>query len=97
MDTTKATGGNVEISDPNNVPETVVSGPFNVTKMGASVVFTYTVVRPDPTAVFAGEVNPPYKGIVVARIAMPTLMAEELMRVLERTFARTEEGSGRMQ
>ena len=86
MATTDAPARPVEISDPNNVPETVVNGPFNIMRMGAMVMFTFTVMRPDVTAVFSGNKNPPAKGVVAARILMPTQMAEELMRVVAQTL-----------
>ena len=95
MVTTNAPARPVEISDPNNVPETVVNGPFNIMRMGAMVLFTFTVVRPDTTAVFAGNSNPPSKGVVATRILMPTQMAEELMRAIAQTLtAGTGPGSG---
>ena len=87
MVTTDAPTRSVEISDPNNVPETMVTGPFNIMRMGAMVLFTFTVVRPDTTEVFAGNSNPPSKGVVAARILMPTQMAEELMRVIGQNLA----------
>lgn len=86
MATTQAPARPVEISDPNNVAETVVTGPFNVVRMGAMVMFTFTVMRPDVTAVFSGNKNPSSEGVVAARILMPTQMAEELMRVIAQTL-----------
>ena len=62
MVTTDAPARPVEISDPNNVPETVVNGPFNIMRMGAMVLFTFTVMRPDATAIFSGNKNPPAQG-----------------------------------
>lgn len=94
MVTTQAPARPVEISDPNNVPETVVSGPFNIMRTGPMVLFTFTVVRPDTAAIFAGNSNPPSKGVVAARILMPTQMAEELMRALGQTLG-VETGPGR--
>lgn len=95
MATTDVPARPVEISDPNNVPETVVNGPFNIMRMGAMAMFTFTVMRPDVTAVFSGNKSPPSKGVVAARILMPTQMAEELMRVVAQTLtAGTGPGSG---
>jgi hypothetical protein len=95
MVTTKAPVGRVEISDPNNVAETMVNGPFNIMRMGAMISFTYTVVRPDTTAIFAGDANPTYKGTVAARITMPTQMAEELLRTLGQTLGADAPVAGR--
>ena len=87
METARALTGAVEITDPNNVPETVVTGPFNILRTDAMVLLTFTVVRQDPAAVFAGQKNPPSKGVVAARILMPTQMAEELARLLGQNLA----------
>ena len=95
MVTTKAPTGRVEISDPNNVPETLVNGPFNIVRMGAMISFTYTAVRPDATAIFAGDANPAYRGVVAARITMPTQMAEELLRTLGQTLGAIAPPAGR--
>jgi len=95
MEVIHAPTGPVEISDPNNVPEIVATGPFNIMRMGAMVLFTFTVVRPDTNAVFAGSKNPPYEGVVAARILMPTQMAEELVGVLGQTLAVPAPAPGR--
>ena len=95
MVTTRAPLGRIEISDPNNVVETVVNGPFNIMRIGPMISFTYTVVRPDVTAMFAGDANPTYKGIVAARITMPTQMAEELLRTLGQTLSADVPVAGR--
>jgi hypothetical protein len=87
MEAMRAPTTPAQISDPNNVSELVVNGPVNVMRTGDVVTFTFTVVRPDTTAVFAGEKNPTYKGVVAARIVMPTQMAQELARLLEQKLA----------
>jgi hypothetical protein len=87
MATEKVQAATVEITDPHNVPETIVSGPFNILRAGAMVSLTFTVVRQDPTALFAGDKNPPSKGVVAARLLMPTQMAEELTRLLSQNLA----------
>jgi hypothetical protein len=87
METMRATAGPVQISDPNNVSELVVNGPVNIMRTGDMIMFTFTVVRPDTTAVFAGDKNPTYKGVVAARIVMPTQMAQELARLLGQNLA----------
>jgi hypothetical protein len=72
----------VEIVDPDNIPETVVTGPFNILRAGPMVLLTFTAVRHDPTAFFAGDKNPPSKGVIAARILMPTQMAREFADAL---------------
>jgi hypothetical protein len=87
MATTKAAPAPVEITDPNNIPETVITGPFNIMRTDAMVLFTFTVVRQDATEVFAGNNSPSSKGVVAARILMSTQLAEELSRVLTQNLA----------
>jgi hypothetical protein len=77
----------VEIIDPNNVPETVVTGPFNILRAGAMVLLTFTAVRHDPVAFFAGDTNPPSKSVIAARILMPTRMAREFAHALTQNLA----------
>jgi hypothetical protein len=36
--------GPIEVSDPNNVPETFVNGPFNIVKGGGLVHLTFTTI-----------------------------------------------------
>ena len=48
--------GPIEVSDPNNVPETFVSGPFNV-KAGGMVHLTFTAARPNPNDLFKGSTS----------------------------------------
>jgi len=40
--------GPIEVSDPNNVPEIFVSGPFNILNAGGIVHFTFTAARLNP-------------------------------------------------
>jgi hypothetical protein len=46
--------GLIEISDPNNVPEIFVSGPFNIMNAGGIVHFTFTTARPNDNDVLKG-------------------------------------------
>ena len=41
--------GAIEVSDPNNVSEIFVSGPFNIMNAGGIVHFTFTAARPNPS------------------------------------------------
>ena len=87
MESAKSLAGAVEIIDPANVPETVVTGPFNILRAGAMVLLTFTAVRHDPAAFFAGDKNPPSKGVIAARILMPTQMAREFADALTQNLA----------
>jgi hypothetical protein len=87
METAKGPAHAVEIVDPDNVPETVVTGPFNIMRAGSMVLLTFTAVRHEPAAFFAGDKNPPTKGVIAARILMPTQMAREFADALTRNLA----------
>jgi len=87
METARSPARAIEIVDPGNVPETVVTGPFNILRAGAMVLLTFTAVRHDPTAFFAGEKNPPAKSVIAARILMPTHMAREVADALAQNLA----------
>jgi len=50
--------GPIEITDPNNVPDVLINGPFNVMNTGGMVHITFTNVRPDDGDLFSGK-NPP--------------------------------------
>jgi hypothetical protein len=41
METAKTPARDVEIIDPDNVSETVVTGPFNILRAGATVLLTF--------------------------------------------------------
>ena len=49
--------GPIEISDPKNVPETFVSGPFNIMNVGGMVHLTFTTARPNPNDLFKGSTD----------------------------------------
>jgi len=55
------------VTDPNNVPEMLCDGPFNVTVAGPFATLTLTHGRPDATALFR-DGNTDFKPIVRARI-----------------------------
>lgn len=56
------------VSDPDNVPETVCDGQFNLSVSGQLATLTFTHVRPNATQLFQGAVNP--GAIVRARIVL---------------------------
>jgi hypothetical protein len=57
------------VTDPDNVPELLCDGQFNVTIAGNLAILTFTHVRPDATRLFRdGTVEP--KAVVRARIAI---------------------------
>jgi hypothetical protein len=82
MPTMQPPAGPIEISDPNNVPETFVSGPFNIMSVGGMVHLTFTTARPNPNDLFKGSSTPEFQGTVVCRLMMPMEMAQQLARTL---------------
>jgi len=79
--------GPIEVSDPNNVPETFVNGPFNIAKAGGMVHLTFTAVRPNPSALFKGSTTPGFQATITCRLLMPFDMAEQLSRTLAETVS----------
>jgi hypothetical protein len=74
--------GPIEISDPNNVPEQFISGPFNIMNAGGMVHITLTTARPNPNDLFKGSTTPQFQATVACRLLMPFEMAEQLTRTL---------------
>jgi hypothetical protein len=74
--------GPIEVSDPNNVSEQFVSGPFNIMNAGGMVHITFTTARPNPNDVFKGSSAPQVQATVSCRLLMPFEMAEQLARTL---------------
>jgi hypothetical protein len=57
------------VEDPDNVPETICDGQFNVSTIGGLATLTFTHVRPDPSAMFR-DARLNMKSIVRARIVI---------------------------
>jgi hypothetical protein len=74
--------GPIEVSDPNNVSEQFVSGPFNIMNAGGMVHITFTTARPNPNDVFKGSSAPQVQATVSCRLLTPFEMAEQLARTL---------------
>jgi hypothetical protein len=77
--------GPIEVSDPNNIAETFVNGPFNFVKAGGMVHLTFTVSRPNTNDLFKGSTTPTFQATVTCRLLMPLEMAEQLSRTLAET------------
>src|SRR5262245_163081 len=77
--------GPIEVSDPNNVPETFVNGPFNIVKAGGTVHLTFTAARPNTNDLFKGSTTPGFQDTVTCGLLMPLEMAEQLSRTLAKT------------
>ena len=75
MPTMQPPAGPIEISDPNNVPEIFVSGPFNIMNAGGRVHFTFSDL-------LKGSTTPEFQAIVACRLVMPLEMAQQLSRTL---------------
>ena len=80
--------GPMEVSDPNNVPETFVNGPFNIVKAGGMVHLTFTAARPNTNDLFKGSTTPRFQATVTCRLLMPLEMAEQLSRTLVETVSK---------
>jgi hypothetical protein len=74
--------GPIEVSDPNDVPEVFVSGPFNIMHAGGIVHFTFTTARPNPNDLIKGSTMPEFQATVTCRLVMPLEMAQQLSRTL---------------
>jgi len=83
--------GPIEISDPNNVPELYVSGPFNIMNVGGMVHLTFTTARPNPNHLFKGSTTPEFQATVVCRLMMPMGMAQQLTRNLADTVLKASQ------
>jgi hypothetical protein len=85
--------GPIEVSDPNNVPEQFVSGPFNIMNAGGMVHITLTTARPNPNDLFRGSTTPEFRATVACLLLMPMEMAEHLTRTLANTLIKAAEAS----
>jgi hypothetical protein len=74
--------GPIEVSDPNNVSEIFVAGPFNIMNAGVVVHFTFTATRPNSNDLLKGSTTPEFRGVVACRLVMPLEMAQQLSRTL---------------
>jgi len=83
--------GAIEISDPNNVPETFVSGPFNIMNVGGMVHLTFTTARPNPNDLFKGSTTPAFHATIACRLLMPIEMAQHLTRTLADTLIKASQ------
>ena len=88
--------GPIEVSDPNNVSEIFVSGPFNIMNAGGIVHFTFTAARPNPNDLLKGSTTPGFQAIVACRLVMPLEMAQQLSRTLAGTFSKPAQPIGTM-
>jgi hypothetical protein len=85
--------GPIEVTDPNNVPEQFVSGPFNIMNAGGMVHITLTTTRPNPNDLFRGSTTPEFQATVTCRLLMPMEMAEQLTRTLADTLIKATQAS----
>jgi hypothetical protein len=88
--------GPIEVSDPNNVPEIFVSGPFNIMNAGGVVHFTFTAARPNPNDLLKGATTPEFQAVVACRLVMPLEMAQQLSRTLAGTISTAAQITGTM-
>jgi hypothetical protein len=88
--------GPIEISDPNNVAEIFVGGPFNIMNAGGIVHFTFTAARPNPKELLQGSTAPKFQAIVACRLVMPLEMAQQLSRTLANSVSKAVQITGTM-
>jgi len=69
------------VVDPDNVPELVCNGQFNVSVRGNLATLTFTQVRPDAAQMFAQEVMVS-QAVVRARIVLPLANLKALVDLL---------------
>jgi hypothetical protein len=74
--------GPIEFTDPNNAPDILVNGPFNIINTGAMLHITLTTVRPNDGDLFSGKNPPGLRGTVACRLLMPAPVANQLARAL---------------
>jgi hypothetical protein len=85
--------GPIEITDRNNVPEQLVSGPFNIMNAGGMIHITLTTARPNPNDLLRGSTTPEFQATVACRLLMPMEMAEQLTRTLADTLIKATQAS----
>jgi hypothetical protein len=85
--------GPIEVSDPNNVPELFVSGPFHIMNAGGLVHVTFTTARPNANDMFHGNTAPQFQATVTCRLLMPMEMAEQLTRTLADTLIKAAQAT----
>ena len=56
--------GPIEISDPKNVPELFINGPFNIMNVGAMVQITLTAARQNVGELLGGNTAPKFQAVV---------------------------------
>jgi hypothetical protein len=88
--------GPIEISDPNNVSEIFVNGPFNIMNAGGIVHFTFTAARPSATDLLSGSTAPEFQGVVACRLVIPLEMAHQLSRTLAGSVSKPAQLTGTM-
>jgi hypothetical protein len=72
-----------EVIDPDNVPEIICNGQFNISIAGELATFTFTHVRPDPAPMFRdGRFD--IKAVVRARIVTTVANVHAIRDLLNR-------------
>lgn len=73
------------VSDPENVPEILCVGPFNIVVTGAFATITFSHIRPDADALIRQSTISP-KSIVRARIVLPADGLSVMRDVIDETI-----------
>jgi hypothetical protein len=85
--------GPIQISDPDNVAELFINGPFNIINMGGMVQVTFATIRPDADDLFSGSSAPKFRGTVACRLLMPAELAQQLVRTLGESLIKAADQS----
>jgi hypothetical protein len=72
----------LDVMDPDSIPETLCDGPFNVSIAGPLAYLTFTQMRPEIRPLFSGTINP--KPVVRARIVTPIANLHALREMLNK-------------
>jgi len=76
----------VHVSDPHHVPETLISGPVNIKRMGGFLLITLTSARENVSEVFAGKQKAEVEAIVVSRLLVPVELASQLPELINKSL-----------
>jgi hypothetical protein len=87
-------GQPLTIVDPDNIPETLVTGPFNIQITGPLAVMTFTHLRNDPNDVFSRKNPPRAEAIVRARLVIPLEGLLEIRKLIEGMVAKNKDAPG---
>ena len=85
----------IPVSDPNHVPEILVTGPCNVHIAGHFLVLTCTAARPNVAQIFDGtHQRADVEAIVIARLVFTPDSAAQIAELISNTVANLGKTAG---